>query len=126
MSDSNETSPSRTSYAARLLQGGPTSVTLEFTSAREVSPESRYRYACRAASSDVSRLAAEYLSRPSVLAALGLESLPKDATFADISDLVSSLSVGTMILLGIIYLTPRDIRGRYLLMERIRRTLTRR
>ena len=27
---------------------------------------------------------------------------------------------------GIIYLTPRDIRGRYLLMERIRRTLTRR
>jgi hypothetical protein len=28
--------------------------------------------------------------------------------------------------LGIIYLTPRDIRGRYLLMERIRRTLTRR
>ncbi len=30
------------------------------------------------------------------------------------------------IILGIIYLTPRDIRGRYLLMERIRRTLTRR
>lgn len=28
--------------------------------------------------------------------------------------------------MGIIYLTPRDIRGRYLLMERIRRTLTRR
>ena len=27
---------------------------------------------------------------------------------------------------GIIYLTPRDIRGGYLLMERIRRTLTRR
>ena len=101
MSDSYELPPSRNPYTARFLQGGPASVTLEFTAAREASPESRYRYACRAASSDLSRLAAEYLAHPSVLAALGLESLPKGATFADISDLVSGLSVDTMILLPI-------------------------
>lgn len=55
-----------------------------------------------------------------IVAVEHLESLVEEAKAAERAKIEQIKNM------GIIYLTPRDIRGRYLLMERIRRTLTRR